>query len=213
MTAFAGGAQAATIGITEWMYQGGGDTAREFVEFTNLTTAAIDMTGWSFDDDSRNPGTVSLSAFGVVNAGESVIFTEMTAAAFRSAWGLTTSVDVIGGNTTGLGRADEINVFDNSGALVDRLAYGDETGLGPRTRGISANPHAASDIGANNAALWTLSALNDAQGSYASTLGDIANPGKSSFAPAPVPLPAAAWLLVSGLGLAGGALKRRAKAA
>jgi hypothetical protein len=34
--------------ITEWMYNG-----NEFVEFTNLGTEPIDMTGWSFDDSSQ----------------------------------------------------------------------------------------------------------------------------------------------------------------
>ena len=54
---FASSAQAATIQITEWMYQGAAEKG-EFIEFTNMGASAIDMTGWSFDDDSRNAGTV-----------------------------------------------------------------------------------------------------------------------------------------------------------
>jgi hypothetical protein len=49
--------------ISEWMYSG---TSGEFIEFTNIGPAAVDMTGWSYDDDSQMPGTVDLSAFGVV---------------------------------------------------------------------------------------------------------------------------------------------------
>src|SRR5262245_41745293 len=102
------GAQAAPAAglraITEGMYEGD-----EFVEFTNVGNGSVDLTGWSFDDNSRASGSVSLSGFGVVNAGESVILSESTAAAFRSAWNLAASVDVIGGNTNNLGRPDEIN--------------------------------------------------------------------------------------------------------
>jgi predicted extracellular nuclease len=207
--AFASSAQAATIQITEWMYQGANDTG-EFIEFTNLGTTAVDMTGWSFDDDSRNANTVSLSGFGIVNAGESVILTESTAAAFRANWNLSANVDVIGGNSTNLGRADEINLFDSTGTLVDRLTYGDQSGLGPRTQGKSAVPHALGDLDSTTAAQWVLAAVGDTEGSYASAAGEIGNPGKSAYAPAPVPVPAAAWLFMSGLGALGAFKKRRA---
>ncbi len=204
----ASSAQAASLQITEWMYQGLGGGG-EFIEFTNMGTTAINMTGWSFDDDSRVAGTVSLSGFGIVDPGQSVILTESSAASFRAAWGLSSNVAIVGGNSTNLGRADEINIFDNNGALIDRLTYGDQSGLGPRTQGKSANPHAASDIGAGTGSLWVLSAIGDAAGSWTSTAGDIANPGTSTFAPAPVPVPAAAWLFLSGLGALGALKKRR----
>lgn len=57
----------AQVRITEWMYSG---NPGEYVEFTNLGPAAVDFTGWSFDDDSRTPGVFSLSGFGVVQPGE-----------------------------------------------------------------------------------------------------------------------------------------------
>ena len=81
---FASQAQA-DVRITEWMYSGG---SGEFIEFTNLGTSAVDFTGWSYDDDSRTPGVFSLSAFGLVGAGESVIITETEAATFRLDWRL-----------------------------------------------------------------------------------------------------------------------------
>jgi hypothetical protein len=56
--------------ITEYMYSGLGG---EFIEFTNRSDAPIDMTGWSYDDDHAVPGAFSLSAFGVVQPGESVV--------------------------------------------------------------------------------------------------------------------------------------------
>ena len=72
----------AQIWITEWMYQGGNTIdgasgADEFIEFTNVGLSPIDMTGWSFDDSSRAPGSQSLSAFGTVNPGESVVLADI----------------------------------------------------------------------------------------------------------------------------------------
>ena len=81
--------QAATaqVYITEWMYNGNGGTG-EYIEFTNMGDSAVDFSGWSFDDDSRAAGTVSLSLFGVVNPGQSVILTEAAPEDFRSVWSL-----------------------------------------------------------------------------------------------------------------------------
>jgi len=190
------------VRITEFMYKGEGSPG-EFVEFTNLGTTAVDMTGWSEDDSTRTPNKSghSLSAFGVVQSGQSVIFTEAAPDAFRAAWGLSDSVKVIGPySNDNLGNGDEINLYDNSGNLIDRLTYGSD----PRTDGVSAVPTSASVIGANNIAGWILS-QNGVNGAYAALGGDIGSPGYSSFAP--VPLPAAAWLLLSGFGAFG--LRRR----
>lgn len=190
------GLASANIRITEYMYSG---NAGEFVEFTNLGDVAIDMTGWSYDDDSREPGVLDLSAFGVVGAGESVIITEDLAESFRLQWGLSASVRIIGEYTNNLGRNDEINLFDADGNLVDRLTYGDGAFPGSvRTQTISGNvlPGAA---GQNDPFGWVLSADGDAFGSYFSTAGDLGNPGIY------IPAPGAAALL----GLAGLAGVRR----
>lgn len=163
--------------ITEYMYDGANG---EFVEFTNVGNAPVDMTGWSFDDNSRVPGSFDLSAFGIVQPGESVILTEASAAAFRTAWSLPNSVKVIGGlgGSNNLGRADEINLYDNNGTLVDRLTYGDQTFPGTirtqtRSGWAPVNQLADQIIDAD----WVLSSVNDAQNSRTSTGGDIGNPG------------------------------------
>lgn len=184
IVAAAGVAAVATadIRITEWMYDG---TGGEFVEFTNIGTSPIDLTGWSFDDDSRVVGTVSLSGFGVVAPGESVILTEFSADAFRTNWSLAASVKVIGNNTTNLGRNDEINIFDASNTLVDRLSYGDST-FAPgsiRTQGTSGNAFLA-DLGTNNVYAWFFSAPGDLFGSSFSNAGTFGNPG-FYYIPAP----------------------------
>lgn len=171
----------AEMRITEYMYSGANG---EFVEFTNVGAAPVDMTGYSFDDDSETPGTVDLSAFGTVAPGESVILTETEAGAFRSAWSLCDAVKVIGGNTTNLGRDDEINLFDATGQLADRLKYGDDVLGGPRTQNKSAWVSAAG-VGANDILDWTLSSAGDGEASFASAGGDIGSPGRSTRATVP----------------------------
>lgn len=180
----------AQMRITEYQYNGS-----EFVELTNVGNTSIDMTGWSFDDADRVPGALSLSAFGVVNAGESVIISEATATAFRTLWGLCDGVKVIGSNTQNLGRSDEINIFDASNTLVDRLTYNDQGAApqgGPRTDVSSAwVPQTAMGNNTHNA--WVLSTVGDAEASFAATSGGYTgSPGKSTratvaFNPCPAP--------------------------
>jgi len=190
----------AQMRITEWMYNGAPTSnIGEFVEFTNIGSSAIDMTGWSFDDNTRTAGSQDLSAFGTVNPGESVLFTDDTAASFSTNWGLASTVKVIGGNQNNLGRSDEINLYDAASTLVDRLTYDDQgtgTVKGPRTNKVSANPTALSDLGTNNASRWVLSAVSDRYGSYTSSLGEIGNPGKYVDV---VPEPATIVVLLTGL--------------
>lgn len=110
--------------ITEYMSMGGGG---EFIEFTNSGTQPIDMTGWSYDDESGIPGTVDLSVFGVVAPGQSVILTEDSAVQFENDWSLS-GVTIIGGLTANLGKSDVIHLYDSTGTLVDSLRYQENAG-------------------------------------------------------------------------------------
>ena len=166
------------VRLTEWMYSGG---SGEFIEFTNMSSKPVDFTGWSFDDDHRVSGAFDLSAFGVVQPGESVVVTESDASAFAAAWGLGSEVKVIGllGATAGnnLGRNDEINLYDAMGNLVDRLTYGDQSFPGSIRTQNNSGQTAPENLGLNDALLWGLSAPGDVYGSYAATTGEHGTPG------------------------------------
>lgn len=211
--ALSAGSAAAEIRITEWMYSASVSRG-EFVELTNAGLAPVDFSGWSYDDDSRTPDVFSLSGFGLVQPGESVVFTESTAGDFRADWGLAASVKVLGGVTNNLGRNDEINIF-NGNTLVDRFAYGDATFPGTiRTQGTSGRPVSAAALGANDPTQWVFSVVGDVEGSFRSNggLGDPGSPGFSSFVQpgvAVVPVPGAALLMIGGLGLLGAVARRR----
>jgi predicted extracellular nuclease len=175
VTLFAATARA-DMRITEWMYSGANG---EFVEFTNVGSTAIDMTDWHYSDSDRGSHDLNISAFGIVAPGASVILTDMDEASFRAAWGLSDTVKIIGSNTnSNLNRNDEINLYDASENLVDRLTYGDQgTPATVRTQNISGNPGSSSDLGANHGENWVFAYVGDAYGSHLSSGGDIGNPG------------------------------------
>lgn len=197
----------ADIQITEWMYNGNGATG-EYIEFTNLGPTAVDLTGWSFDDNTRQTGSFNLSGLGVVSAGQSFIVTEAAAADFVAVWNLGSDVKIVGGNTHNLGRSDEINIYDAAGLLVDRLTYGDQAYGGTiRAQNASGNPLSLDALGSQEVtASWVLATAGDTFGSYASTMGDIGNPGIFALA---VPEPSQAALLFAGLGFIGAIARRR----
>lgn len=194
------GAASASMGqirITEWSYQGGGG---EFIEIANVGGSAIDLTGWSYDDDSRLAGTVDLSLFGLMQPGDVAIITDLPEVDFRAEWSLSASVKVLGDNLTNLGRNDEINIFDASSNLVDRLTYGDQNIPGTIRTNIATGITTSANWGTNNVAAWFLSASGDAYGTYTSLNGGIGNPGI-------IPTPGALALLGLG-GLIAGRRRR-----
>jgi predicted extracellular nuclease len=162
----------ALIRITEFMH---GPAPREFVEFKNIGAVNVNMTGWSYSDETRAPGLVSLSAFGTVAPGETFVLTENDAGDFRVDWNLPGEFNVIGGNSVNLGAADEINLYDNSGALIDRLTYGNVS-CSIDADGASGWP-CPDALGDNDILEWRRSMGGDGQGSGFSLVGDLGNPG------------------------------------
>jgi predicted extracellular nuclease len=204
-------ASAAPIAITEWMYAQVGGPG-EYFEITNVSSSPVDMTGWTQDDSTSNaaggPGAHSLSGFGTLQPGESAVGTEGTdATAFRTYWNLPGSVKVIAyGSSNNLGRADSINIYDNTNARVDQLMFDDQTIGGPRTQGTSANISVA-NLGQNHANLAVFSSIGDTYGSHRGGVGgtgDLGNPGSY-----PVPEPASIVLGLVGTVAAFGIGARR----
>jgi hypothetical protein len=126
----------ASVRITEFMSEGQGDTGqgnggrrqREFFELTNLGNAAVDVSTWSYNDNNTNDPHNWGPTVGTLLAGESIIFTQMTADHFRSYWGLSTNVRIFSYlQLSNLGNADTINIYNsftqNASTLVDSLIY------------------------------------------------------------------------------------------
>lgn len=198
--ALAAHSASANIRISEWMYQG---TDGEYFEIVNLGPISVDLSGWSFDDADRVPGAMSLSDLGILAPNQAAVVTEATAAAFRTAWGLTTAHKVLGENVNNLGRSDEINIYDNTGTLVDRLTYGDQTFSGTiRTQNKSGwNTPAGTTPWGNVTTAWKFSVVGDSQQSKASVGGDIGSP--CVFVPTP------GTVMLAGFGLLAASKKRR----
>ncbi len=190
----AGAAVPGQIVITEWMYNPtlSPPAAAEFVEVTNVGGEPVNMADdYSFDDDSNTPRTFSLAGLGTLEPGESGLIVEGTDTAFRSDWGLGTTVKIAFNNGANLGRNDEINIYHGT-ALVDRLTYGDQNIPGSiRTQGTSGVPPTCVALGANSASAWVFSQVGDANGAKKSGSGDIGSPGTTTLGKCgPVPIPA-----------------------
>lgn len=186
----------ADVVISEWMYSGANG---EFVEFTNIGVAPVDMTNWSYSDtDAQAFDLLFLDVFGVVMPGESVILTDVSPAAFRGAWGLADSVKVFGPNAnSNLGRNDQINLYDALGTLVDQLSFGDQSYPGtPRTQNRSCNIPAADYAFTVAQPTWVLSGDGDEYGSWVSTGYDVGTPGYVIPGAAPLALAGVCGLLL-----------------
>jgi hypothetical protein len=202
-------AASAAVYITEFMYQGASSGNREFIELTNVGNAAINVSGWSYNDSTTSDPVSFGTTFGSLAANESVILTEMTASAFRTYWGLSSSVRVfsIGGNSN-LGNADTINIYNsatqNTSTLVDSVAYSGTTPGVSRNRPVGADGHVANSLFVNSVA-------GDVFGSALAptTPRDLANPGSYPVVAAAVPETATWAMMIGGFGLVGGAMRRR----
>jgi len=207
--AVASSANAAII-ISEVDPSGSGSSyGADWFELTNTGSSAVSIAGWKMDDNSNGvPSSAEVALRGVTSiaAGQSVVFLEGNStgstdatiqAAFKSAWfgsnvpaGLT--LGGYGGSGVGLNQAgDAVNIFNSSGTLITRVDFG------AAAAGTFDNA-----AGLNNVTLTQKSVVG-VNGAFNSvTGGEIGSPGT-------VPLPAAAWLMLSGLGAIGCRLRRR----
>jgi hypothetical protein len=177
-------------------------------------------------DDSSSITTPVRGLLNIITsiaAGESVIFIESSAGnfttnktAFGNAWfggALPSSLQIGSYTASGVSLSasgDGVGLFDNAitPVLQAYISFGATTATGGTvdnaagindTTGASSNVTARSIVGTNGGFL--------SSGNQIGSPGSIANASVS-----PVPVPAAAWLMVSGLGALGAMARRRRQA-
>jgi hypothetical protein len=177
-------APAAGVAITEFAYGGliggssvGGDG--EYVEVTNVGTSDVDVSGWSYGTAAA-PGTVPLTGFGTLTAGESAIITDVTPAEFRADWGLKDSVKVVNDGTTTLNKGPKtMYLYDADGNTIDSGSYA--SGFLAGGKGQSAWVDTAHVGAESDTTGWTFSTVGDEQQSWTSATGSVGSPGTSSL--------------------------------
>ncbi|WP_428503267.1 lamin tail domain-containing protein [Roseateles sp.] len=198
----------AQLKITEVSAWASGNSAygADWFELTNLGNSALSLVGWTMDDNSNGTAKVALTGITSIAAGESVIFTEKdVSASFLSTWfGANAPVGLQIGLYKGAGvglstGGDAVNIFNASGVLQARVAFGASGTTAP----LQTFDNAA---GLNNSTISQLSAVG-VNGAFLSADGqEIGSPGLIAAA---VPEPESYALMLAGLGLlAAGARKR-----
>ena len=176
----------AQLRITEVMSNSNhSDTAAngDWFEITNTGSTAVNIAGYSFDDDDRLAGASGGFPAYVLQSGASmIVLNDASDTTFRSLWNLDLPVRVIANaeisNFPGLGSAgDEVNLFNNSGGLVDRFTFG------AATEGFSfAKYNDGQSVPGGLSSNGVLGAYESDDPS-----DDVASPGISSDVPAPLP--------------------------
>ncbi len=172
----------------------------------------MDVTGWKMDDDSNKfANAVGLKGVTSIGAGKSVLFLEDTSASsdatlnqnFTAAWfgssvpaGLT--IGNYGGSGVGLGQGgDQVNIFNASGVNIAHVVFGASDAI-----------HTFDNTAEANNVTLTQTSVAGVNGAFNSvTSNEVGSPGVPIL---PTPLPAAAWLLLSGFGLIGSMARRLA---
>jgi methionine-rich copper-binding protein CopC len=103
-------------------------TGDDFFELYNYGSTTINLSGWGVDDDSAQFGeAIGLPANLTLGAGEKLVIAkatdDATLQAFKTAWGLDSSVKVIGLNLPGLGKDDAVVLFDSAGNVATAFSY------------------------------------------------------------------------------------------
>jgi hypothetical protein len=208
----------AQVRITEfspWSSGNSGSPYRaDWFELTNFGASAIDISGWSMDDDSQTAGVAFLTGISSIAAGQSVVFMEGTGSAnatFISTWfGASAPAGFAIGNYAGSGvglstGGDQINIFNSAGALQASVSFADSTQ--GQTFDNAAGLNGTAEV---PAFVSQLSAVG-VNGAFMSANGnEIGSPGAIAAA---VPEPETYAMLLAGLGVVGAIARRRRRQA
>ena len=174
-------------------------TGGDYWELTNNGTTSVDLGNWKWNDSARTvTGAVVIPAGTTIAAGESIIFTAVAPATFRSWWGIPASVQVINGTGTvpGLGQGDAVTLYNSAGTEILYLSYA-AGGFTRSSGAAAAGGHAGVSGGGTSKLALVLdpgfstkagfrrytSATAGTFGAFASSAnaGDIGSPGVSGF--------------------------------
>lgn len=146
--------------LTEVLSQQAATGVNDFWELTNISSSTKDISGYSWHDSGRSAAAAAaykLPPGSSIAAGESVIFTTITPAAFRAWWGIPNTVQVF--QTTGapgLGQNDGVSFFDSGGNEVFYFSYA-AAGFTKADGNPSTGTHAGPSAGASTetqSAVW-----------------------------------------------------------
>lgn len=154
----------------------------DFWELTNVGGTSFDLSGYKWDDESRNPNdaaAVTIPNGTIIAAGESIVFAGASvgnATTFRTAWNIPTSVQVIVGGPN-FGGGDGVALFNPSDVEQFFFSYGlynVVTGIGfTRSNGdTSTGGHAGLSAGgtAQQAMIWDTGSTNMPRYTFATGL-------------------------------------------
>jgi hypothetical protein len=186
----------------------------DWFELTNTGAVALNITGWTMDDDSNNPNSALLSGVTTIAPGESVIFLELAGGGnattltnlFISTWfggsapaGLhigTYTQGVAGGVGLGAG-GDTVNIFNGTaGTLQAKVTFGASDSVNP----LQTFDNAA---GLNNTAISQFSVVG-VNGAFvaANDINQIGSPGA-------IPEPQTFAMMLAGFALLGALIRKR----
>ena len=217
-------AQISTLRITEAMSSSGVGGTADWWEVTNYGSSAVDITGWTVDDNFMSGSSIALNGITSINAGESVAFLETTTldsgtvatliSSFRTFWGGSAASAQIGyyaGSGIGLSsNGDGLVMFSGTTETTPRVTFGAATTGASFYYGYDAagDPTTSPNT---NAIVSTVGTL-DGQSTFASaTISTAQNIGSPGTAVAAVPEPSAIALLAIGAGTGVTLVLRRAR--
>ncbi len=166
--------------VAPWA-SGNSPYAADWFEVTNVGSAAVDMTGWTMDDDSNNVAqSVPINGVGSIAPGKSAVLIEgdsTTATSFVAAWfGANPPAGFLigsySGSKVGLSTSgDAVNLYNASGSWATGVQFG------AATTGFTFD---------NTAGLGSLATLSAAgvNGAFLAADGtETGSPGATSYAP------------------------------
>ncbi|HEY4373638.1 MAG TPA: lamin tail domain-containing protein [Burkholderiales bacterium] len=205
----------AQVRVTEVAPWSSGDSpvAADWFELTNTGNAAVNISGWTMDDNSNSfSKSVALNGVSSIAAGQSVVFIEDTGdgdadlkSLFLSTWfngaaPANVQIGFYGGNGVGLSTSgDAVNVFNAAGALQANVSFG------ASSTGFTFDNAA----GLNNATIAALSQVG-VNGAFAAP-GDSSEIGSPGLIAA-VPEPSTYALMLGGLVMLGAIARKRKQA-